>query len=116
MLHLTLSLHIPCPKGSGWRDCGSQRCVPERSCSVGKDKSVDGIDDGSAALEAPLPARAVKQHWDKVDKSSDYLSQFSLHESGSAGIIRPAACLLTQTTETAGRLGGAAVSIKHQIA
>lgn len=43
--------------------------------------------------------------WDKVDKSSDYLTQFSLRESGSAGIIRPAACLLTQTSETPGSLG-----------
>lgn len=86
MLHLTLSLHIPCPKGSGWRDCGSQRCVPERSCSVGKDKSVDGIDDGSAALEAPLPACAFKQHWDKVDKNSDYLSQITSMNLGVLGL------------------------------
>lgn len=61
-------------------------------------------DDASAALEAPLISTAG---WDKVDKSSDFLTQFGPPERGSAGIICPGASALTPVRQQE--------AIKHQI-
>lgn len=60
--------------------------------------------DGSAALEAPSISTAG---WDKVDQSSDYLTQFGPPERGSTGIICPGASALTPVRQQE--------AIKHQI-
>lgn len=61
--------------------------------SVGKHKSSDGIDDGSATFSACSLCQTALQSGTKWIKSSDCQTHCRLPEYGSAGIIRSAARL-----------------------